>query len=265
MTEPIPRVVLVTGASGGLGRAIGERFAREGDVTYLGYRKEAGKAQELADDLRGEGLDARPIGLDLSAPESVAAAFAEIEAQAGTVDVVVNNAAYRPIGPFLEIDEAEWEAVLSVNLMGAVRCAKLALPGMLERGRGWIVNISGIDAIWGWGNRAHVTVSKAGLSGLTRALAVEFSGRGIRANTLVLGTFRVPRDPEIYPEWETMRSYLVERIPVGRQGEAEEVAEWCWLLTTSAAGYMSGQDIHLNGGVFPLLRNPLLDADAAGR
>jgi 3-oxoacyl-[acyl-carrier protein] reductase len=248
------RVVLVTGASGGLGRAIGARFARAGDVAYLGYRKQADEAHALADELRAEGLDARPIGLDLSDADSVAAAFATM----GAVDVVINNAAYRPIGPFLEIDDAEWEAVLQVNVMGAVRCSRHALPGMLERGRGWIVNISGIDAIWGWGNRAHVTVSKAGLSGLTRALAVEFSGQGIRANTLVLGTFRVPRDPEIYPEWETMRQYLVDRIPVGRQGEADEVAEWCWLLTTGAADYLSGQDIHLNGGVFPLLRNPLL-------
>jgi 3-oxoacyl-[acyl-carrier protein] reductase len=254
-----PRVVLVTGASGGLGSSMARRFAQGGDTVFAGYHRGAERARLLVEELRGAGLDAHELELDLASSASVEAAFARIASEAGPVGVLINNAAYRPIGPFLELPEEEWEAVLSVNLMGAVRCARCALPGMVEHGRGRIVNISGLDALWGWGNRAHVTVSKAGLSGLSRAIAVEFSHLGITANTLIPGSFDVPRDPGIYPEWETMRQYLVDRIPVGRQGDAAELAEWCWFLASDAGAYVTAQDIHINGGAFPLLRNPLLE------
>jgi NAD(P)-dependent dehydrogenase (short-subunit alcohol dehydrogenase family) len=251
--------VLVTGASGGLGTEIARRFARGGDTVFVGYHRGADRARAVVDELRAEGLTAHELELDLASVASVEAAFDRIHADAGPVGVLVNNAAYRPIGPFLELPESEWEAVLSVNVMGAVRCARCALPGMVERGFGRILNISGLDALWGWGNRAHVTVSKAGLMGLSRAIAVEFSHLGITANTLVPGSFNVPRDPAIYPDWEEMRQYLVERTPVGRQGEAGELAEWCWFLASDAGAYVTAQDIHINGGAYPLLRNPLLE------
>lgn len=252
-----PRVVVVTGASGGLGSAIARRFAAGGDTVFVGYHHGEDRAQTLVGELRARGLQAHPLAVDLASVESVNAAFARVVAQAGPTDVLINNAAYRPIGPFLELPEAEWDTVLSVNLMGAVRCARCVLPAMVERRHGRILNISGLDALWGWGNRAHVTVSKAGLMGLSRAIAVEFSHLGVTANTLIPGSFRVPRDPAIYPDWEEMRSYLVERIPVGRQGEAAELAEWCWFLASAAGAYVTAQDIHINGGAYPLLRNPL--------
>lgn len=251
--------MLVTGASGGLGSEIARRFAHGGDVVFAAYRHGADRADALVAELAGEGHTVHALQLDLGLAASVEAAFAQIAEQAGPVGVLVNNAAYRPIGPFLELTEDDWETVLSVNLMGAVRCSRCALPGMVEAGRGRIVNISGLDALWGWGNRAHVTVSKAGLSGLSRAIAVEFSHLGITANTLIPGSFNVPRDPAIYPEWETMRRYLVGHIPVGRQGEADELAEWCWFLASDAGAYTTAQDIHVNGGAYPLLRNPLLE------
>jgi NAD(P)-dependent dehydrogenase (short-subunit alcohol dehydrogenase family) len=254
-----PRVTVVTGASGGLGSAIAERFATGGDTVFVGYHRGEDRAGELVDALRARGLRAFPLSIDLASVDSVEAAFEQVAAEAGTVDVLVNNAAYRPIGPFLELPESEWEAVLSVNLMGAVRCSRCVLPGMVERKRGRIINISGLDALWGWGNRAHVTVSKAGLMGLSRAIAVEFAHLGITANTLVPGSFRVPRDPAIYPDWEEMRGYLVDRIPVGRQGEADELAECCWFLASAAGAYITAQDIHVNGGAYPLLRNPLFE------
>lgn len=254
MSAPDRRVVVVTGASGGLGSVIAKRFAEGGDRVLAGYHRGADRAHALVAELRSRDLDVEAIRLDLQDAGSVAAALAA----AGPVDVLINNAAYRPIGPFLEITEAEWEAVLSVNVLGAVRCSRAVLPAMLERGWGRIVNISGLDALWGWGNRAHVTTSKAALMGLTRAIAVEFSHRGITANTLVPGSFDVPRDPAIYPDWETMRQYLVDRAPVRRQGDPEELAGWCWFLTTSPCDYVTGQDLHVNGGSYPLLRNPLL-------
>jgi 3-oxoacyl-[acyl-carrier protein] reductase len=255
MTEGA-RVVVVTGASGGLGSAIAKRFAEDGDTVFVGYHHGEERAEAVVEEIRGAGGTAEALGVDLASIESVDAAFDRIATRSGTVDVLVNNAAYRPIGPFLDLPDSEWEAVLSVNLMGAVRCSRRVLPGMVHQQHGRIINISGLDALWGWGNRAHVTVSKAGLMGLTRAIAVEFSHVGITANTLIPGSFRVPRDPAIYPDWETTRQYLVDRIPVGRQGEADELAEWCWFLASDAGAYTTGQDIHVNGGAYPLLRNP---------
>lgn len=250
--------MVVTGASGGLGSEIARRFAAGGDTVFAGYFRGADRARALVEELRGQGHDAHELELDLASVTSVESAF-EVVREHGNVSVLVNNAAYRPIGPFLEIPEEEWEQVISVNLLGAMRCARCALPGMVEQRHGRIINISGLDALWGWGNRAHVTVSKAGLSGLSRAIAVEFSHLGVTANTVVPGSFNVPRDPVIYPEWEKMRKYLVDHIPVGRQGEASELAEWCWFLASGAGAYVTAQDIHLNGGAFPLLRNPLFE------
>lgn len=254
------RVAIVTGASGGLGSAIARRFAQGGDTVYVGYHHGDERAEAVVGEIRAAGDDARPLKFDLASAASVDAAFDEVLGAHEAVDVLINNAAYRPIGPFLELSDGDWEDVLAVNVLGAVRCSRRVLPGMAAQGFGRIVNISGLDALWGWGNRAHVTVSKAGLMGLSRAIAVEFSHLGVTANTLIPGSFRVPRDPAIYPEWERMRTYLVERIPVGRQGEADELAEWCWFLSSAAGAYMTGQDVHLNGGAYPLLRNPLAES-----
>jgi 3-oxoacyl-[acyl-carrier protein] reductase len=258
LTEASGRVVVVTGGSGGLGSELSKRFAQGGDTVFVGYHRGEERLRAVLEEIARDGGTAHPLPVELASPSSVREAFAHVAETAGTVDVLINNAAYRPIGRFLDIPEEEWEAVLDVNLLGAVHCCRAALPGMVEQGRGRILNISGLDAIWGWGNRAHVTVSKAGLQGLTRAVAVEFAEHGVTANTLVLGSFRVPRDPTIYPKWETMRQHLVQRAVTGRQGEPSELAEWCWFLASDAADWFTGQDVHLNGGTFPIERNPLL-------
>ena len=258
MADGSARVVVVTGGSGGLGSELSKRFARGGDTVFVGYHHGEERLEAVVREIEQEGGTAHPLHVDLASAASVKEAMESVVERAGPVDVLINNAAYRPIGRFLELSEEEWEAVIGVNLIGAVRCCRAVLPGMVEKGRGRIINISGLDAIWGWGNRAHVTVSKAGLQGLTRAVAVEFSEHGVTANTMVLGSFRVPRDPEIYPMWEKMRQFLVDLAVTGRQGEPSELAEWCWFIASDAAAWFTGQDIHLNGGTYPIQRNPLL-------
>jgi len=255
------RVVAITGGSGSLGSEMCRRFARGGDVVFIGCHKNRDGADALAGELAAEGRRAYPLIIDLASGASVDAAFAQVVERAGPVDVLINNAAYRPIGPFLALTESDWDAVLSVNLLGAVRCCRNVLPSMKARKFGRVINVSGLDALWGWGNRAHVTVSKAGLLGLTRALAVEFADAGIPVNSVIPGSFRTVRDPQFYPEWDRMRRYIVERTPLGRQGEPSELAEWCWFLASQEAGFVTGQDIHINGGAYPLLRNPLLPGD----
>jgi len=235
-----------------------ERFARGGDVVFVGYRHGRGKAEALVEKIAAAGGDARALEIELSSSESVAKAFADAARDAGPVQVLINNAAYRPIGAFLDLPEAQWEEVMSVNLMGAVRCCRAVLPGMVEKGFGRVINISGLDAIHGGFERSHVAVSKTALMGLGRAVAVEFADAGVTSNTVVPGSFRVWRDPDLYPHWESMRQFLVSHTPVHRQGEPEELAELCWFLASPAAGYITGQDIHINGGMFPLLANRFL-------
>ena len=259
MSEPTtPRVVVVTGASGGLGSVMAERFATGGDVVYAGYRSGAEKAAELAARVDG---DVRPLEIKLDSGDSVSAAMARVAEEAGPVDVLINNAAYRPIGPFLELTDEDWETVLSVNLLGAVRTSRAAIPAMIERGFGRIINISGLDALHGGFERSHVATGKAALSGLARSLALEYSPFGVTINPVIPGSFRVWRDPKLYPYWEDLRQYLVSHTPVRRQGEPPELAELCWFLASPAAGFITGQDIHINGGLFPMLANPFLEGD----
>ncbi|MES1246474.1 MAG: SDR family NAD(P)-dependent oxidoreductase [Actinomycetota bacterium] len=252
------RVVVITGASGGLGSVMAERFAAGGDVVYAGYHRGAEKAKELAERIDG---DVRPLEIKLDSGDSVRDALAHVVDDAGPVDVLINNAAYRPIGAFLELTDEDWETVLSVNLLGTVRTCRAVIPAMVERGFGRIVNISGLDALHGGFERSHVATGKAALSGLARSLALEFSRFGVTVNTVIPGSFKVWRDPKLYPYWEDLRQYLVSHTPVRRQGEPAELAELCWFLSSPLAGYITGQDIHINGGLFPMLANPFLEGD----
>jgi NAD(P)-dependent dehydrogenase (short-subunit alcohol dehydrogenase family) len=251
-----PRNVFVTGGSGGLGAAISRRFAEGGDRVFVTYCENQAGADAVVKDLESTGGRAQSVHINLAQPDSITAALNEVLEDCGVLDVLINNAGARPIGSFLELTDENWEDVWAVDLMGAVRCSRRTLPGMIEQGWGRIINISGLDAYWGWGNRSHVTVAKNGLIGLTRALAVEYSGEGITINTIVPGSFATPRRTEWYPEWEQMRTHLVSVTPVGRQGRPAELAETCWFLASDGAAYITGQEIHVNGGSFPLSRNP---------
>jgi 3-oxoacyl-[acyl-carrier protein] reductase len=255
------RVVVVTGGSGQLGAVISERFARGGDLVFIGYQRRRDRARVIADALRAEGFMAEPFALELADVRAVDEAFRKIIDGCGPVDVLVNNAAHRPIGRFLELTDADWDEVMSINLHGAVRTARAVLPGMVERAHGRIINISGLDALKAGGGRAHVAVAKAALMGLSRAIAIEFAHKGVTANTVVPGAFDTKRDPARYPRWTEMRAHVIAHTPVGRQGHPAELAELCWYLASPAAAYMTGQDIHINGGSYPLERNPLVELD----
>lgn len=259
-----PKTMVVTGGSGGLGSAIARRFAARGARVFFTYLGGESRAKALVEEITADGGQVTAVPMDLTDPASVEAGFATVLSTVPTVDILINNAAYRPIGAFLDLTDDDWSRVLETNVMGAVRTIRAVLPGMRRAGYGRILNVSGLDALWGFGNRAHVTVSKTGLMGLTRAVAVETADEGITVNTVVPGSFRTPRDPASYPDWERMRRYLVSETPVGRQGEPVELADLCWWLSSPEAGYITGQDIHINGGAYPLKRNPLLSGSPDG-
>jgi len=169
-------------------------------------------------------------------------------AQAGPVDILVCNAGLRRQTPFLEMSLAEWREILSVALDGAFILSRAVLPGMVERGGGSIVALSGISTHVGTPNRAHVSASKAGLEGLMRAIAVEFAPKGIRANCVAPGAVDTTRGASAGAMPQGLNRD--EGIPMRRKASVEEIASVVRMLAGPEGGYVTGQTIHVNGGTF---------------
>jgi NAD(P)-dependent dehydrogenase (short-subunit alcohol dehydrogenase family) len=239
------RTALVTGASQNLGRAMALALAAAGARVVVHARRNREGAEAVAAEIRRGGGEAVVAVGDVSDPAAVDAIAGAVE---GRVDVLVNNAAMRPRQPFLDMSLADWDRVLSVNLLGPILCARRWLPDMVAAGWGRIINISGIDAYEPMTHRAHNIACKAGLLGFTRALAREYGEAGITANALVPGIFDTSRAREDYPMWPLPEEVTREMVPVGRFGRPEELAEACVFLASSASSYVNGQAIHVNGG-----------------
>jgi acetoacetyl-CoA reductase/3-oxoacyl-[acyl-carrier protein] reductase len=238
------RVALVTGASRGLGAGIAAALAGAGLRVAVGYREREDAAQDVAASLP----DARAVRLDLADAASVAAAFAHVTDELGAPDVLVNNAGMAQEKPFLELTDDDWERMLSVNLLGAVRCARQALPAMLERGFGRVVNVSSIGGQWGGVNQLHYAASKAALINFTRSLARLYSGGGVTANALAPGLVATEMSA---PELDTDAGRAkVAGIPAGRLGTVAEVGAAVAWLCSDEAGYVTGQTLNLNGGMY---------------
>jgi len=169
----------------------------------------------------------------------------EAEKAFGRVDVLVNNAAVRPNSPFLETDEDEWARILDIDFHAARRLAKACLPAMIDNGWGRIINFAGMNAIHGYNGRAPVSVSKHASWGLTKSLAKEFGVKGITTNIISPGPIRPDEaDPEMRAHIEGM----VGRVPIGRLGEADEVAAMVGLLASEDGAFINGQLLQVNGG-----------------
>ena len=209
-------------------------------LVHAGSDEAAGQA--VAAEIRAAGGRALSARADLTQPAEVRAMVERAAAELGAFDVLVNSAAIRPHTAFVDITDEQWSRVIGVNLDGPFVCCSAVVPGMIAGGGGAIVNLSG-TAAWDGGERdAHIAASKAGLHGLTKALAVELGEHGIRVNTVVLSTIDTvrPRPP--------IDRLPVEKIPLRRIGRVEEVAEVVAFLVSDAASYISGQAIHVNGG-----------------
>jgi 3-oxoacyl-[acyl-carrier protein] reductase len=169
-------------------------------------------------------------------------------ARFGTVDALVNNAAVRPGGNFLEMSEADWQRVMQVDLEASVRLCRLVLPGMLGKGWGRIVNFTGMNAIAGNAGRAAVSVAKHGVWGLTKALAKEFGARGITVNAISPGPIAPDEADQKNDPSAAHRRALVAGVPLGRMGSPAEVAAAVRLLAADAGAFINGQMIQVNGG-----------------
>jgi 3-oxoacyl-[acyl-carrier protein] reductase len=234
------RVALVTGASRGIGKAIALALAELGARIAVNYVSRAGEAEAVAASIRTRGGAAIAIKADVSARAAVETMMAAVTVQLGPVDVLVNNAGIAIRRGIDDLTEADFDRTIAVNLKGAFLCMQAVLPGMRERGWGRIVNISSGAARGAGVVGAHYNASKAGMEGLTRGYAIRLAPAGITVNAVA---------PSLI-ETEMMQAPpgdTAKRIPVGRMGTPEEVAQVVVMVVTNS--YMTGQTVQVNGGM----------------
>ena len=239
------RVALVTGSGRNIGRATVLQLARIGADVVVNARTNRDEAEAVAQEARGLGVKAVVAVADVADQGQVESMVGQAEEALGGVDILINNAGLRLSKAFTEMTIDDWREVNGVNMDGPFFCSRAVVPGMIERGWGRIVNVSGLNAFKGRAGWAHVSASKMGAIGLTRALAVELAPHGIVVNHVVPGAFDTSRDgpPEGVPDPQRAAG-----IPVGRLGLPDEVARVCAFLSSEEASFLTGQTIHVNGG-----------------
>jgi 3-oxoacyl-[acyl-carrier protein] reductase len=243
MTNLSGRVALVTGSGRNIGRAIALELAGAGAAVMVSARASAAEAEAVAAEIRGGGGRAAVKLADVADPASAAALIAATVEAFGRLDILVNNAAVRREVDFASLDYREWRDIIGTILDGAYLCSHAALPHLMASGSGAIINIGGLAAHTGASRRAHVIAAKAGLEGLTRALAHDLAPHGITVNTIAPGLVDTVRDK--------LPSHHAAHQPlVGRLGKPGEIAALVHFLCGPDARYITGQTIHANGGVF---------------
>jgi len=240
------KVAIVTGAGRNIGRAIALTLAEGGASILVNARSSRAEAETVVREIEAAGGSALVHIGDVADPKAVQAMADAALRQFGRIDILVNNAALRREKSFAEMEYAEWREILDVTLDGAFHCTKACLAGLRKSQAGTIVNIGGLSAHTGARNRAHVVTAKAGIVGLTRALASEFAADGITVNCVVPGLIGTPR-PKDKPE---PAHHATHGTISGVKGRPEDVAAMVRFLCGPAARYINGQAIHANGGAY---------------
>ena len=241
------KVALVTGASRRIGREIALGLASAGADVVVHARQARDEVDAVAAEVRALGRRAHVVMGDVTNEAAVVDMFDQAGAAFGGIDILVNNAAIRGQKPFLEMTLAEWQATLAVILDGAFLCSREALRSMVTRGGGAIVNIGGVSGHIGAVARAHVATGKAGLVGLTKALALEFAPHGVTVNCVAPGKIGGKRSATAGASPAMGGAH---GILVGREGEVEEAAFMVINLCMPQARFMTGQTVHVSGGLY---------------
>ena len=239
------KVALVTGASQGIGRETALVLAEAGAKVAVAARNEE-KLSTLVADIAAAGGTAFTVKMDVAEAEQVKAGFKQVLEKFGRLDILVNNAAITRDGLAIRMKPDDWEAVLKTNLTGAHLCIQQALPTMMRARAGRIINISSVVAQSGNAGQVNYVAAKAGLIGLTKAIAVEMASRNITVNAVAPGFIATPMT-DVLPD--KVKEDLKIRIPLGRMGSARDVAAAIVFLASDEAGYITGHVLNVNGGM----------------
>lgn len=240
------RVAIITGGSRGIGRAIALTLAQKGAAVVVNYAASAGAAADVVDSIRSRGGRAIACKADVSDSGEAAGLVKEAQTQFGRVDILVNNAGVIRDNLILRMKDEDWETVLGINLKGAFNCARAAARGMLKNQYGRIINISSVSGIIGNNGQVNYCASKAGLLGLTKALAKELGSRNITVNAVAPGFITTEMTAGLP---EDIKEKMLAQIPLRRFGGPEEIAELVAFLASDAAAYITGQTITVDGGM----------------
>jgi 3-oxoacyl-[acyl-carrier protein] reductase len=240
------KVALITGASQGIGRDTAHALSEAGAKVAVAARNEE-KLASLVSEIQAAGGEALAIKLDVADPDQIKSAFKQVTEKFARLDILVNNAAITKDGLALRMKQDDWEAVLRTNLTGAHLCIQQALAIMMRARTGRIINIASVVAQMGNAGQANYVASKAGLIGLTKAIAVEIASRNITVNAVAPGFIETPMTDVLSPE---VKEELKKRIPLGRMGTARDVAAAIVFLASDEAAYITGHVLDVNGGMY---------------
>jgi len=242
----VRKTALVTGSGQNIGRGIAHELAKAGHNIVVNGSQNRKAAEKVAAEVRELGVNASVAMGNVGVRDEAELIIKSAVDTFGSIDILVNNAAIRPHGPFLEIETEDWQNVIDVNMYGPIWLARAALPFMLKNGWGRIIHFTGMNAQRGYPGAGFVSVSKHALWGLTKALAVEFGPSGITSNIISPGTFP-PDDENI----ETSEQYqlLLKNNPSGRLGKPDDIGGMIAYLCSKNGGFVNGQMLQINGGV----------------
>ena len=234
-------VVLITGGTRGIGRAIAETFKNAGAVVYItGTNKE--RTEAVANELGVNG-----VKMDVSDREEVKSVVNEIVEKEGRIDVLINNAGITRDTLFLRMKDEDWDAVINTNLNGVYNVTRAVVPVMVKKRKGVIINISSVVGFTGNVGQVNYSATKSALIGFTKSLAKELGSRNIRVVAVAPGYITTDMTKAIP---EKIKEELIKSIPLRREGEPREIAEVCLFLASNMASYITGTTIHVNGGLF---------------
>jgi 3-oxoacyl-[acyl-carrier protein] reductase len=253
MPDNNKRTVVITGGSRGIGRAICLAFAGPDTQIYFNYFSPGDPAAEEAEADRtetltaGAGGRAKGVSVNVVSEKEVAAFFDTILSETGRIDVLVNNAGITRDGLLVRMKGEDWDAVLDVNLKGTFNCTKIAARTMMKQRSGYIINIASVVGVTGNPGQVNYVASKAGIIGFTKAVAKELATRGITVNAVAPGFIETDMTALLS---DKVKAAMIDQIPLGRSGKPEDVASVVAFLASEKAAYITGQIIHVSGGMY---------------